>query len=235
MSIFGDIKDTLFGGTDDSAQKKQIKANDRTQEFIEESRDQARSDVFALQPYSDQAFQRGYQSSADMYGDSIEQQLRLLGDGNYAAQQQLLAGMPQYQNAILGNPIDNSALQPVRLDTSTGMDFMFNPQMPDLGQPTDYGALLGGGVGTKDLSQYVQPGMTNAQLVAKAHSEGLIDDKDYKMLQNHFEGSGTGDGMYWASTGNAGELITNLNSQGKLDNNFRTTMEDFFNLLYPDG
>ena len=234
MGIFSDITDTLFGGTDDSSQKKQIKANERTQEFIEEQSAQARGDALNLQPLVDQAFRGGYGSATSMLGGGLERSMDLYGRGNYAAQEALLAGMPQYQNAILGLPVNNAALQPVNLNAQQGMDFMYNPQLPDLGTPTSYKDLLGGVVGTdsQNFADYVQPGKTNRELVSKAYNLGLIDDKTYKQFQETFANSGNGGGQYWAQAGGSGPLINNI--QDSTSPQWRGTLENFFQLLYPN-
>ena len=56
-----------------------------------------------------------------MFGQSLPAQTQAFQQGNMGAQQQILAGLPLAQAAILGGQIDYSALQP------------YQAQMPDLG------------------------------------------------------------------------------------------------------
>jgi len=73
-----------------------------------------------LFPAAQQNAQQGFQGALDVFGQSIPAQTGVFQQGNVAAQNQILAGLPQMQNAILGGQVDYSALQPTQL------------QMPDL-------------------------------------------------------------------------------------------------------
>lgn len=108
----GDIFKSLFGGTDKSSLKAQTAANQATQRFIEQQGRQARGDVLALQPGVEQNRMLGTQAALDVLGQTIPQQFSTFQQGNVGAQQQLLAGLPQFQNAILGLPTDFSQFQP---------------------------------------------------------------------------------------------------------------------------
>lgn len=105
------ITNTLFGGTDDSAQKSQIKANAAAQALIAENAAQARGDILKLIPSADTNRNLGFQAALDVFGQSVPQQLSTFQQGNVGAQQALLAGLPQMRNAILGLPTDLSGLQ----------------------------------------------------------------------------------------------------------------------------
>jgi len=63
---------------------------------------------------------RGATKALDILGQSAPQQLSTFQQGNIGAQEQLLAGLPQIQNALLGLPVDLSGLQPkqVQFDPS---------------------------------------------------------------------------------------------------------------------
>ena len=61
-----------------------------------------------------QSAQEGFQGALDLMGQTIPQQAALFQGGNVAAQNTLLAGLPQQNNAIMGNPIDLSGLQPTQ-------------------------------------------------------------------------------------------------------------------------
>lgn len=138
-----------------SAQKDQ---NQRSEEFIREQAEAARKDILPLFGAAQQNRQLGAQQALDIFGEALPQQAGLFREGNVRAQQALLAGLPQFQNAILGLPTDTSFLQPRQLST----DFSFAQQQlpqfqtsqqalappppfegPNIG--VDPGNLLGGG------------------------------------------------------------------------------------------
>ncbi len=124
----------IFGGTDNSAQKAQIQANQRSQEYIERMAALGRGDANALYSQGDYARNTGIDAAMGLMGRSMPTQMGMFQDGNVSAQMQLLAGMPQYQNAILGMPVDNSAFQPTRLampDASA-----YQQRLPDFGNMT---------------------------------------------------------------------------------------------------
>ena len=117
MSI---VKDTFFGGAEKDAAKAQQKGIERGIEATEKAVAEARGDLFKLFPAAQQNAQQGFQGALDVFGQSIPAQTGVFQQGNVAAQNQILAGLPQMQNAILGGQVDYSALQPTQL------------QMPDL-------------------------------------------------------------------------------------------------------
>lgn len=100
--------------------------------FIKQARDQARGDIFKLFPSAQESREKGIQASFDLFNQAIPAQLDVFGRGNIAAQQALLQGLPQIQNAILGKPVDLSGLQAVDLGIGQG----FQPQ-----QPPQFGAI----------------------------------------------------------------------------------------------
>jgi hypothetical protein len=118
---------TVFGGSDDSAQKAQSRANKRTEELIAENTAQAREDVMGLFPAADKNVRRGFKAALNVFGDAVPQQISAFQQGNVGAQQALLAGLPQMQNALLGLPVDMSSLQAqqVQYDPS-----IFQQQLP---------------------------------------------------------------------------------------------------------
>lgn len=98
-----------------------------------EARDQARADLFKLFPAAQQNLQAGFQGAADIFGQAIPQQANVFQQGNVAAQQQIAQGLPQFQNAILGNPVDFSQFQPTQLQQP---DFGFlQAQVPQAVDP----------------------------------------------------------------------------------------------------
>ena len=83
----------------------------------------AKEDLFKLFPAAQQNSQQGYQGALDVFNQSVPQQIEFGQSGNIAAQNQLLSGMSQYQNAILGNPVDYSQFQATDLG-SPNLDFL---------------------------------------------------------------------------------------------------------------
>ena len=117
MSI---IKDTFFGGAEQKAARAQQKGIERGIEATEQASQQAREDLFKLYPAAQQNAQQGFQAALDVFGQSVPMQADVFQQGNLGAQNQILAGLPQMQNAILGGQVDYSAFQPTQV------------QMPDL-------------------------------------------------------------------------------------------------------
>jgi len=124
---------TVFGGTDDSAQKAQTSANKSSQAFIERNTAQAKQDALRLTGAAQEQLQQGFQGAAGVLAGALPQQLQALQGGNVAAQRALLAGAPQFQNAILGLPAGLSgvptaqpgvsappAIQPQTIQADTG-------------------------------------------------------------------------------------------------------------------
>jgi hypothetical protein len=118
------------------------RAGERADQQLQASTQQARGDLFKLFPAAQQNTQQGYQGALDVFSQALPQQAQTFQDGNVAAQNQLLAGLPQFQNAILGNPVDNSQFQATRLQ-QPNFDFAnqqlqsFNPFAP---QPMQQGS-----------------------------------------------------------------------------------------------
>ena len=143
---------SVFGGTDRSAQKAQTKANAAAQEFIAGQAAGAREDILRLAPAAEEARNLGFQGALDVFGQTIPQQLQAFQAGNVGAQQQLAAGTPQSINALLGQPVDLSVLQPQTLDFSTQFaqqqlpEFTSSTQAlaPQQAPPLDLAALLSG-------------------------------------------------------------------------------------------
>lgn len=86
-----------------------------SQAFIEGQIKQARGDIFQLFPSSQESIQTGAQQGINMWGRAFPAMLTSFQKGNYAAQDKLYQGVQQANNAILGNPIDYSGLQPTLL------------------------------------------------------------------------------------------------------------------------
>ena len=106
-------------------------ASDTASAEVRRSVEQARQEINPIFQSAGQAAQQGFQGALDVFGQSLPQQASLFQGGNVAAQQQLLAGLPQIQNAILGGNVDLSGLQPFQAQQP---DFSFaNQQIPQFG------------------------------------------------------------------------------------------------------
>jgi len=129
MSI---IKDTFFGGAEKKAAKAQQAGIEKGIQATQQSTEQARNDLFKLYPAAQQNLQQGFQGALDVFGQSLPAQTQVFQQGNVGAQQQLLAGLPQIQNALLGGAIDYSQFQPVSLQP----DISFaQQQLPEFVNP----------------------------------------------------------------------------------------------------
>lgn len=122
--------------------------------LIREGQAQARQDLFTLFPAAQQSAQQGFQGAADVFRDVVPQQSQIFQQGNINAQNTLLSGLPQQQNAILGGPINNAALQPT---TQFQPDFGFLNQQ--IGQQPQQGSTgLGqGGLTNQLMANLAQP------------------------------------------------------------------------------
>lgn len=102
---------------------------------------QARLDVNRLFPEARQSADLGFQGALDVFGQSVPSQANVFQQGNVGAQQQILAGLPQMQNAILGGNVDLSGLQPVNLQADLGF---VNQQLPSIPEAELLVSPLGG-------------------------------------------------------------------------------------------
>lgn len=102
------IVKAIFGGTDDSAQDAQIAANALSQAFTEERGAEAAELGKTLFSRAEQSRRLGTQAALDVFGQTIPQRLQTFQAGNIGAQKAQLAGLPQIQAALLGQPIDFS-------------------------------------------------------------------------------------------------------------------------------
>lgn len=115
-------------------------ANTASQD-VRRSVDEARADINRLFPQAQQSAQQGFQNAVDVFGQTMPQQANQFQGGNVAAQNQLLAGLPQMQNAILGGPVDYSQFQAYQ---APPLDFGFTNQQIG-GQGGISGGLAAGG------------------------------------------------------------------------------------------
>jgi hypothetical protein len=108
---------------DRNSQKKAIESaetqKEASQAFIEQSIKEARSDIFKLFPAAQDSRKQGLQAGLDLFSQAYPQMQQSFTQGNVGAQNALLAGLPQMNNAILGNPVDLSGLQAMQLPTQS--------------------------------------------------------------------------------------------------------------------
>ncbi len=115
---------SIFGGGTSKASEEslaaQSAANAATQAFIERQSGQARADVMALFPQAQEQRTRGFEGALDILSRGIDPRLAAFQQGNIGAQGVVAGALPQIQNAILGRPLDLTALQPqpISVDTS---------------------------------------------------------------------------------------------------------------------
>lgn len=108
-----------------SASKKAVKASasaaDKASLQTLQSKNRARQDLELLFPQAQQSANQGFQSALDVFGQSVPAQSNAFQQGNIGAQQAILSGLPQIQNALFGNQVDFSQMQPFQVqqpDTS---------------------------------------------------------------------------------------------------------------------
>lgn len=105
------VSDNFFGGAAKDAAKQQTKAIEEASDITQQATNQARSDIMTMFPMAQQNILAGNTGALDLFSQAMPQQMQAAQQGNLNAQQMLLAGLPQMQNALLGNQIDYSGLQ----------------------------------------------------------------------------------------------------------------------------
>ena len=158
------------------AQESQEEQTAERQAFTEQQLGQARSDVTTLFPEAQRVQQRGFQGALDIFGQAVPEQARLFQGGNVAAQEQLLAGLPQIQRAILGLPTDFGTLrqQPQTFDFGS---ILAGQQAPDA---TQFLTQFGEQTRAPDQSQQAQEAIANQtdQAIIDLYRELLGRDPD---------------------------------------------------------
>jgi hypothetical protein len=192
----------LFGSTDDSSQRLQVDQNARSEEFIRQAAEQSRTDASALFPAAESNANLGFQAALDTIGQYAPQQVGAFQQGNIGAQQTLGQGSQQYENAILGNPVDRSFMQPQRINVDTGY---MQQQLP---QYQNTGDIMG------QLNRGRQPSlfdMMQALLAAQAQQQAVkpVDDPFSNPWSSNNSGSGSpanrgSDRASGRSSGNSG-------------------------------
>ncbi len=107
----------LFGGTDKETQRK-----------IAQQTEDARGTAGQLFASSERNRNAGFQNVLDLQSLAIPEQIKNFQDGNVNAQRTLLQGLPDFQNALLGNSLQGN-ISPVRQESDTS--FLDFAQLPD--------------------------------------------------------------------------------------------------------
>lgn len=109
---------------DRKSNKDAVKSAERqkqqSQEFIERQIKQARADIFKLFPAAQESRQKGLDAGLHLYSQAYPAMMNSFQQGNVGAQQALIAGLPQMQNAIMGDPV-NMNFKPVQLQQPQGL------------------------------------------------------------------------------------------------------------------
>lgn len=113
----------LFGGGTDqaslAAMDAQLKQNAEAAQYVKEKEQQARADAQKLFAQGQAARGQGYAGALSMIRNAINPQMDVFREGNVGAQNALYAGLPQYENAIMGNAVDYSGLAPQAYNVNT--------------------------------------------------------------------------------------------------------------------
>lgn len=94
---------------------------------------EARGDLFKLFPAAQETARQGFQGGLDVFGQSLPAQTDVFTQGNIGAQQAITQGLQQQQNALFGNQVDLSQLQPFQVK-QPDLSF-FQQQLPDAIDP----------------------------------------------------------------------------------------------------
>jgi soluble cytochrome b562 len=114
----------LSNNASKKAASQQSRSDKKARAAVKDAAEQARADIFDRVDTAEDYSRQGYQDALDVFAQTIPQQANTFTQGNLNAQQAILAGLPQIQNAILGAPINYNAFQP----TSITPDFGFANQ-----------------------------------------------------------------------------------------------------------
>lgn len=117
---------SIFGGTDRSAQRKTAEQNNMSRAFIQKQMGEAQ-----------QSLGQGFGGAYNILAGSIPQQAQAFQQGNVAAQNYLTGGMPAFQNAVMGGPMNYGK-------TYAPQAFQMQlPQMPNQQLPAGFNPLGG--------------------------------------------------------------------------------------------
>ncbi len=154
----------------------QTRGQDLAAQQVTSGTQRAEDTINRLFPQAQQSAQQGFQGAIDVFGQTLPQQANLFQGGNVAAQQALLAGQPQFQNAILGRQVDLSGIQPFQ---APPIDFGFTNQ-----QVGGQGGLSGGLAAGGPISPLTGLPIPNQAAVIEPASQGRLGPSGF---QNNFQ------------------------------------------------
>ena len=154
IGAIGGVGAAAIGGfASNRAAGKAADGQNRALAATDSAAGQARTDVNQLFGEANTQQQQGFTNAQDFLSGSIGRQIQPFQQGNMMAQEQVARGLPQIQNAILGNPVDLSG---------------FNARQ--IGQPSEFNI---------DLAQFrPQPEATPAPAVAPAAGFNIQEFRD---------------------------------------------------------
>jgi len=170
----------------DKALDSQGRQLERNEQFIKDKAERSREDALPLFDAAQESRERGFQGALDVFGQTIPQQADVFQQGNVGAQQALLAGQQQQQNAILGLPANLSGFQPQALQFDSSFAQQQLPQAEGFQAAPTPSAILAG-AGEARLGNVLSGIKTNEDLF-RAASRGEIPDisaKDQKFWRKH--------------------------------------------------
>lgn len=115
------------------AMSKMEQQRAQSKEFVEKSVKNARSDIFKLFPAAQQSRQQGLDAGLSLYQQAYPQMMNAFQGGNVAAQNAVIQGLGQSNNALLGNAVNTSFLQPQALPMPQGLQLP-NAQLQPINQ-----------------------------------------------------------------------------------------------------
>jgi hypothetical protein len=165
------IVDSLFGGVDNSGQKLQVEANAEARKYIEQQTARAREDAMRYTPRGVDAARDGFRSAFDLATRAAPASMGAMRGGHIRAQEALLAGLPQMQNALMGTPTDMSGLNVSNLGSGAANvikntklpEFMSGPSAQAQQEADNASAAEAGGGMTPEMLQAMLSGNFNGR------------------------------------------------------------------------
>ena len=178
-TVGGVVLSKTLNKPDTSAQRGQTAANERAQAFIESQAQQAQQTGEALFSGAEGNILAGNEAAYALLRQLAPQRINACQQGNIGAQQQLISGLPQVQAALMGRPIDYSALQPYQQQVNMTP---FGTQMP---QFTTSQEALGGM--REQQAGYAEQERQRAELAATKEQQvagpPLMTDEELRRLR----------------------------------------------------
>ena len=123
-AIIGSAASAVVGAVASNAASKRAAAGQKNALAASTAvADSARTDINRLFGDSASARERGFGNALDFISGAPSQQIAPFQAGNMLAQQQVSRGLPQIQNALMGNPVDTSGFQSRSIGTPASYNF----------------------------------------------------------------------------------------------------------------